>query len=156
MPIQIPESRFDVASYDSCNEDPSSSYQLNAKTGNFVSNPGAFDNKFFNISPREARSMDPQQRILLHVAYEALENAGYVPDDTPSYQRDTFGCYVGVATDDYVANLKDEVDIYYSTGRSDIWSRFAIADSRYDRNFKIILKRTYLLCNAMERTFSRH
>jgi acyl transferase domain-containing protein len=76
--------------------------------------------------------MDPQQRVLLHVAYEALENAGYVQDDTSSYQRDTFGCYVGVATDDYVANLKEEVDIYHSTGMSAISGSPPLTHSRCD------------------------
>ena len=84
--------------------------------GNFIENADEFDHKFFKISPREARSMDPQQRILLHAAYEALENAGYVPDATPSFQRRTFGCYIGAATHDYVDNLREEIDVYYSTG----------------------------------------
>lgn len=113
---QVPESRFDIKSYDPSNPDVPSSRRLDARTGNFMSNPAAFDNKFFNISPREAQNMDPQQRVLLHVAYEALEDAGYVPEATETFQREGFGCYVGVATDDYVVNLKDEVDIYYSTG----------------------------------------
>lgn len=60
--------------------------------------------------------MDPQQRILLQVAYEALENAGYVPDSTPTWQSETVGCYIGVATHDYLQNLRDEIDVYYSTG----------------------------------------
>lgn len=61
--------------------------------------------------------MDPQQRILLQVAYEALENAGYVPDSTPTWQSETVGCYIGVATHDYLQNLRDEIDVYYSTGK---------------------------------------
>jgi acyl transferase domain-containing protein len=60
--------------------------------------------------------MDPQQRILLHVAHEALNHAGYVPDATKNFERNTFGCYIGVATNDYVVNLRDEIDLYYSTG----------------------------------------
>lgn len=76
----------------------------------------SFDNSFFNISPREAKSMDPQQRVLLHAAQEALEDAGYVPDSTPSFQRVTTGCYVGVATGDYTDCLRDEIDTFYSTG----------------------------------------
>lgn len=60
--------------------------------------------------------MDPQQRILLHTAYEALEDSGYVPDSTPTSRPETFGCYIGVATHDYLQNLRNDIDVYYSTG----------------------------------------
>jgi acyl transferase domain-containing protein len=90
---------------------------MKAHTGNFMNDPSLFDNKFFRISPREAKSMDPQQRIVLQTAYEALEDAGYVPNATPSFQQDTFGCYIGVATDDYVLNLRNSIDVYYSPGK---------------------------------------
>ncbi|KAG1779037.1 thiolase-like protein [Suillus placidus] len=78
--------------------------------------PDEFDYKFFKVSPREAKSMDPQQRILLHTAHDALENAGYVADTTPSFQRDTFGCFIGTATHDYADNLREDIDVHYSTG----------------------------------------
>ena len=39
-----------------------------------------FDADFFGISPREAARMDPQQRLLLEVTWEALEDAGAVPE----------------------------------------------------------------------------
>lgn len=49
--------------------------QTNAKYGYFLDqNLGEFDAGFFNISGREAEAMDPQQRILLEVVYEALED----------------------------------------------------------------------------------
>lgn len=60
--------------------------------------------------------MDPQQRILLHAAYEALEDSGYVPYSSPCFDPRTFGCYVGSATHDYLHNLRDDIDVYYSTG----------------------------------------
>lgn len=66
--------------------------------------------------------MDPQQRLLLHVSYHALENAGYVPGSTQSFDPDTFAVYVGVATNDYAQNLRKDIDVYYSTGGS-LWSR---------------------------------
>ncbi|TFK52663.1 polyketide synthase [Heliocybe sulcata] len=112
---EVPESRFNVSDYNDP-KDPKSARQMKAHTGNFISNAGEFDHKFFKISPREAKSMDPQQRVLLHATYEALENAGYVANSTPTFQQDTFGCYVGVATGDYVQNLRNDIDVYYSTG----------------------------------------
>ncbi|KDQ09291.1 hypothetical protein BOTBODRAFT_148243 [Botryobasidium botryosum FD-172 SS1] len=114
MLSEVPTSRFDVSQY---NHTPDGSKRkMDTKFGNFIDAPDAFDHAFFSISPREARSMDPQQRVLLRVAYEAMENAGYVPHATPTFNPDTFGTYVGVATGDYVENLRDDVDVYYSTG----------------------------------------
>ncbi|WP_040689423.1 beta-ketoacyl synthase N-terminal-like domain-containing protein, partial [Nocardiopsis lucentensis] len=46
----------------------------------FLDDPLGFDAAFFGISPREARAMDPQHRLLLEVAWEALENAALPPD----------------------------------------------------------------------------
>jgi acyl transferase domain-containing protein len=96
---------------------------MNTRYGNFLKNPFLFDNDLFGISPREARSVDPQQRVLLQTAYRALEDAGYVPDSTPSFARDTFGCFIGSATLDYVDNLRAEIDVYYSPGESHSLSR---------------------------------
>lgn len=60
--------------------------------------------------------MDPQQRLLLQAAFEALEDSGYSPDSTPTFQRESFGVFAGVATGDYVDNLRQNVDVHYSTG----------------------------------------
>ncbi|KAI1172122.1 hypothetical protein F4777DRAFT_593119 [Nemania sp. FL0916] len=101
---KIPSERFEVSD------------KLSDKFGNFIQDPFQFDPAFFNISPREAKSMDPQQRLLLQAAFEALEDSGYSPDSTPSFQKDSFGVYVGVATNDYVDNLRQDIDVYYSPG----------------------------------------
>ena len=87
-----------------------------AETGNFLDNPFSFDHEFFNISPREATSMDPQQKMLLQGAKVALDDAGYVPNATASFQANSIACYIGAATEDYVQNLRDHVDVYYATG----------------------------------------
>lgn len=58
-----------------------------------------------------------QQKLLLQNALHALDDAGYVPDSTRSFQRSSFGCYVGVATGDYVDNLREDIDVHYSTGK---------------------------------------
>src|SRR5262249_46761252 len=49
------------------------------RRGGFLPDAGDFDAEFFGISPREALAMDPQQRILLETAWEALEAAGIDP-----------------------------------------------------------------------------
>lgn len=60
--------------------------------------------------------MDPQQRLLLQAAFEALEDSGYSPDSTPTFQRGSFSVFVGVATNDYVDNLRHDINVHYSTG----------------------------------------
>jgi hypothetical protein len=57
-----------------------------------------FDPGFFSISPREATSIDPQQRLALELGWEAFEDAGVVPGDLRS---DQLGVFVGAARDDY-------------------------------------------------------
>ncbi|KAG2147424.1 polyketide synthase [Suillus bovinus] len=111
---EIPGDRFEVERYTSANA--KSGRGMKAHTANFIDCPDEFDYKHFKVSPREARSMDPQQRLLLHTAHDALESAGYVPDATPSFQRDSFGCFIGTATHDYADNLRENIDVHYSTG----------------------------------------
>lgn len=75
---QVPPDRWDAdAFYD---PDPSASGRMTTKWGGFVSDVDAFDADFFGITPREAVAMDPQHRMLLEVAWEALEHAGIPPD----------------------------------------------------------------------------
>jgi len=104
--------RFDIASIPAYLDSPPTV----SRVGNFLSNPAAFDHKFFNVSPRAAEAMDPQQRILLHVAQAALEDAGYVPDSTRSWMREGFGCFIGAATGEWSDCLRERVDLYHTTG----------------------------------------
>ncbi|KAL9620218.1 MAG: hypothetical protein Q9160_005227 [Pyrenula sp. 1 TL-2023] len=113
---EIPKTRFDISQYYSTDKSPAKKRKMTTKYGNFLKDPFSFDPGFFNISPREAKSLDPQQRTLLQTTLSALEDAGYVEDSTPTFQRSSFGSYIGVATGDYTDNLRDDIDVYYSTG----------------------------------------
>ena len=67
-------------------------------TGSFLSGIDMFDGAFFGIAPREAVQMDPQQRLVLEVAWEALENAGIAPD---RLRGERAGVYLGLYNDNY-------------------------------------------------------
>ena len=73
-------------------------------TGSYMEDIHNFDNEFFGITNQEARSMDPQQRILLEVVYEAIEDAGMRLEDL---QKCRTGVFLGVMNLDYGALLTD-------------------------------------------------
>jgi acyl transferase domain-containing protein/acyl carrier protein len=71
-----------------------------------------FDARFFGINPREAEVMDPQQRIFLECAWEALENSGY----DAARHRKPIGIYAGVGANTYIFNLVSRPEIIKSVG----------------------------------------
>jgi amino acid adenylation domain-containing protein len=70
------------------------------KAGGVLSNIDCFDAAFFDYSPKEAKSMDPQHRLFLECAWEALENAGI----EPGTDENTIGVYAGVGMNTYLLN----------------------------------------------------
>lgn len=113
---EIPADRWDVdAFYD---PDPNAPGKMYVRRGGFLGEIANFDPQFFNIPPREAQSMDPQHRLVLEVAWEALENAGIAPDqlaNTPT------GVFVGITSYDYAQHILQTtelsaLDAYVSTG----------------------------------------
>src|SRR6267378_2707325 len=71
------------------------------KAGPILEEPGGFDAGFFGYSPMEAKTMDPQHRILLELAHEALEHAGYDPDRC----QGRIGVFTGAALNTYFMNV---------------------------------------------------
>ncbi|WFE96110.1 type I polyketide synthase [Micromonospora sp. WMMD987] len=83
------------------------------RQGGFLDEVLSFDAGYFGISPREAVALDPQHRLLLEVAAEALDHAA-TPPDRLGDQR--VGCYVGITHQDYREWEPSTADAYWATG----------------------------------------
>ncbi|WP_339947401.1 SDR family NAD(P)-dependent oxidoreductase [uncultured Albimonas sp.] len=80
--------------------------------------PFDFDAGFFGISPREAEQMDPQQRLMLQVTWEALEKSGLRASDLP---KATTGVFVGASSSDYANRFYYDpagIDSQFMTGNT--------------------------------------
>ncbi|HEY3468011.1 MAG TPA: beta-ketoacyl synthase N-terminal-like domain-containing protein, partial [Amycolatopsis sp.] len=82
--------------------DPDAAGKTYVRAGGFLRGSTEFDAEFFGISPREALAMDPQQRQLLEVAWETLEDAGIDPG---SLKGSLTGVFAGVLQSDYSTRL---------------------------------------------------
>ena len=92
--------------------------RLCALGGSYLGNIQDFNPEFFNISPQEAKAMDPQQRILLQTAYEAIEDAGLRLEDL---QKGNTGVFVGAMNLDYSSRVmqpenRRNLNQFFSTG----------------------------------------
>ncbi|MEA5595933.1 aminotransferase class III-fold pyridoxal phosphate-dependent enzyme [Rivularia sp. UHCC 0363] len=93
---QVPSYRWDVDAY--YDPDPNTKGKMNTRWGGFLDCVDQFDPGFFGISPREAERMDPQQRLVLEIAWEALENAAIAPQRLAGSQT---GVFIGIGNYDY-------------------------------------------------------
>ena len=112
----VPPERWDAeAFYD---PDPMAPGRMPTKWGAYLDDVAGFDADFFGISPREAVAMDPQQRVALEVAWEALENAGFAPDQLGETRT---AVMLGVYYTEYqsaAAENPDTIDAYSATGNA--------------------------------------
>jgi acyl transferase domain-containing protein len=113
---EVPPDRWDAqAFYD---PDPTTPGKMNTRWGGFLNDVSQFDAEFFGISPREAERLDPQQRMLLEVSWEALEDAGLAPDRIRGSKT---GVFIGRMTDDYSRihpNDRRYIDVYSGLGNA--------------------------------------
>ncbi len=122
---EVPPERWDInALFDA---DPDTPGKMASRWGGFVDGIDEFDPQFFGITPREAATMDPQQRMMLEASWEALERAGYAPDHLAGSAT---GVFVGACNGDYYQLLLragdesgedgggENMDMYTSTGNA--------------------------------------
>ena len=84
--------------------------------GGFLERIDEFDARFFRVSPKEAELMDPQQRMLLELSWQALEDAGHRPSELSGR---AVGVFVGVCHGDYRDVLRaasETADAYVGSG----------------------------------------
>lgn len=103
---EIPEERWNYRQY--FDEDKNKVGKIYSKWGGFITGVDEFDPLFFNISPREAEIMDPQERLFLECAYKTMEDAGYTRDSISNASANGLGGNVGV----YVGVMYEEYQLY--------------------------------------------
>ena len=109
----IPEGRWDLDAFH--DDDPDVPGKMYARRGVFLEDLDLMDPEFFGISPREATWVDPQQRLLMEVGWEALERAGW----TPEAIGEQTGIFVGWMHNDYQNEASDSflnLNPYIATG----------------------------------------
>jgi myxalamid-type polyketide synthase MxaE and MxaD len=119
----IPPNRWDREAF--FDADPTARGKMVARTGGFLDDIEGFDWRAFRISPREAKFMDPQHRLLLEVAWEAIEDAG-IPFERIAGTKTAV--FVGIMWNDY--GKLQALDLERLDGYSAAGNAFAFAANR--------------------------
>ncbi|KAJ7320841.1 thiolase-like protein, partial [Mycena albidolilacea] len=109
----VPGSRFNIEDYLYRGGDPTN--KMMSSEGHFLTEGTCFDEAFFNLSPRQALNTDPQQRVLLETAVDALDDAGYRAVEEggePGWKPSRMGVFVASA----VTNMASDIDTFYIPG----------------------------------------
>jgi acyl transferase domain-containing protein len=113
----VPRERWDIdAFYDPA---PDALGKMSTRFAGFIGEVRDFDADFFGVAPREAESLDPQHRLAMEVAWEALEDAGQANARLTGSRT---GVYLGICSSDYSFHLLERgaegIDAYMATGNA--------------------------------------
>jgi len=111
---EVPADRFEISDY--YDPDIAAPGKIMTRYGGFIEKPDQFDPDFFGIAPREALSMDPQQRLFLEVAWEALSDAGLRSGNLQGSQT---GIFLAITYMDYARlqySQPSRIDAYSLSG----------------------------------------
>ncbi len=114
---EAPADRWDMdAFYD---PDPKAPGKIAARRGGYLDDVAGFDAGLFGVSPREALSMDPQQRLMLETTWQALERAGLAPEGLAGAD---VGVFLGLCNSDYFLRMAgrglETLDNYLASGNA--------------------------------------
>lgn len=115
---EVPADRWDADEF--FDSEPGAPGKVVTRRAGFVDDVTGFDAPFFGMSTREVRLMDPQHRLLLEMAWRAVEHSGIAPTDLAETNA---GVFVGLATHDYLGMASDEltfpeIEAYMAIGTS--------------------------------------
>lgn len=102
---KVPEERWDTNLFNF--EDDEQPGTICSPYGGFIEHVDQFDESFFNITPIEAKQIDPQQRLALQEAWHAFENAGLTLESLAQHQ---VGVFIGACHNDYAELLCESGD----------------------------------------------
>ncbi|NEO43321.1 MAG: type I polyketide synthase [Moorea sp. SIO4A3] len=112
---EVPKDRWNVD--DLYDPDPTTPGKICTRYGGFIDGVQEFDADFFSLTPKETISLDPQQRILLEVTWEAIENYGKNPEELKGSKA---GVFIGICSNEYMQRVvsqgKEKIDAYMGTG----------------------------------------
>lgn len=115
---EIPAERFDIDRWFDADRDAAG--KIYTRRAALLDDIAGFDAELFRISPKEAQNLDPQQRLVLETAWDALERAGCPP---PSLAGSRTGVYVGAAPCQYRCGD----DMYAITGQDTAFTAGRVA-----------------------------
>jgi polyketide synthase PksN len=151
---EIPGNRWNYRSYfDETRNRVGKTY---SKWGGFVKGFDQFDPSFFNISPREAEMMDPQERVFLECVYSAVEDAGYTPGSLSrggAMGRERLvGVYVGTVFEEYQLFRSDIFGSHASiANRISYFCNFCGPSIAVDTMCSSSLTALHLACQSLKR-----
>ncbi|MCP4397919.1 MAG: acyltransferase domain-containing protein, partial [bacterium] len=113
---EVPAERWNIDDY--YDPAPDAQGKMLTRRGGFLDDISYFDAGFFGISAREAQNLDPQQLLLLEVAWEALENA-MIP--VSELKKTRTGVYIGICANDFqqtqiLSEDLSQINVYSATG----------------------------------------
>ena len=108
---EIPKDRWDIEQY--YDPEPGVIGKMYTRYASFITDVDQFDPEFFKISPREAKMLDPQHRLLLELCWESLEDAGISP---LTLKGSLTGVFIGMMTHDYGQLATMSADLHTGSG----------------------------------------